>query len=216
MVVLSLSLTLGALWPFSPLWAVLVSFVPLAVFVALYSSLLRHEEIEWSTMRALGRLPEAAGTSLPGHSLATAQIATEMGKLSGYRGRELEDLEKAALLHDLGLVFCSTRQIRDSGFTDADIARWSAELVGESAALGRVENLIVGGSEPYRVPGADPDPSIDRRSSLLSVACRAQELLARGVSPEHCVEALYAESRYRFAPHAVRLASRSISVVTGR
>jgi hypothetical protein len=211
-VLFSLSLTLGALWTFSPLWAVLVSVVPLLLFVALYTSYLRHEEIEWATVRALGRLPEAAGTSPPGHSVATARIALEMGKLAGYRGRELEDLEKAALLHGLGLVFCSNEKVQASGFTHADVARWSSELFGDSAALARVGPLVEHAAEPYRVPGADPDPSIDPRSCMLSVACRAQELVAKGMSLEHCMDALYVESRYRYAPEAVRLAGRSMFV----
>jgi hypothetical protein len=214
-VVLSLSLTLGALWSFSPVWALLVACVPLVLFAALYTSLLRHEEIEWATVRALGRLPEAAGTSPPGHSIATAQIATEMGKLSRYRGRELEDLEKAALLHDLGLVFCSTSPIRDSGFTHADVARWSSELVGGPAALARVGSLIVDAGEPYRVPGADPDPGIDRRSRILAVACRTQELLAQGLSLDHCLDALTVESRYRYAPDVVDLVGGSSRQIAG-
>jgi len=213
-VVLSLSLTLGALWSFSPVWAGVVALVPLVLFIALYRSLLRHEEIEWATVRALGRLPEAAGASLPGHSLATAQIATKMGELSGCRGRDLEDLEKAALVHDLGRVFCSTRQIRELGFTHADVARWSAELVGGSAALARVGRLVAGAAEPYRVPGAGPDPAIDLRSQILAVACRTQELLASGLSIGHCVDELSVESRYRFAPDVVNLVG-SVEIAGG-
>jgi len=212
-VVFSLALTLGALWGFSPLWALLVSTIPYFLFIALYASLIRHEEIEWATVRALGRLPEAAGASRPGHSIETARLVTEMGKLGGYRGRDLEDLEKAALLHDLGLVFCSTSHVRDMGFTESDVARWSTELVGEAAALGRVGQLITGAAEPYRVPGAGPDPDIDDRSRLLAVACRVQELLADGMSQHHCIEALYEESRYRYAAGAVDLVKPSLETV---
>lgn len=88
------------------------------------------------TVRALARVPELAGYSPDGHSVAVAGLAVAVGREFGLSDDEVQHLEFAALLRDVGRLSASEDQA-GSAVTDA-----SAELVGKTPYLTRVAMII--------------------------------------------------------------------------
>ncbi|MDN5789723.1 MAG: HD domain-containing protein, partial [Micrococcales bacterium] len=56
------------------------------------------------SIRTLSRLTDIAGYTPPGHGERVARLSVSVGRGLGVTGRELLDLEYAALLHDIGQV----------------------------------------------------------------------------------------------------------------
>ena len=204
-VMLSASATVAAMWQYSPGWALLMSVGPFAVAHSLFTSYARAERVEELTVRALGRLPEAAGVSPSGHSAEVASLSVGIGKLRGMSGPDLSRLERAAHLHDIGLLCAMNAETRRSGFLTSDKCRWGAEMLSSSRVLHIEAELIRRAGEPYRRPGADPHPEFDLRSQILGVACAYEGLSASGLSADEVVELLYTESFFLHAPWAVAL-----------
>ena len=210
--VVSASASLAVMWTRSPIWAIVISVGPFAVTQSLLSSLANSERVEDLTIRALGRLPEAAGLSSNGHSDDVSAIATAAGKLKGLRGRDLVQLQRAALLHDVGLL-CAPDPRTGDGFSLADKGRWGAEIIGSSPGLFVEGGLVKQSCEIHRVPGSDPETGSDARGQIIQVSCAFSELRASGLSRDEAVEVLYSQSAFLHAPWAVSLVRPAVELV---
>lgn len=62
------------------------------------------DESYLDTIRALASAIDAKDEYTRGHSMRVALIAMQIGMFMGFRGERLQDLEKAALLHDIGKI----------------------------------------------------------------------------------------------------------------
>jgi putative nucleotidyltransferase with HDIG domain len=82
---------------------VLVS-LPIILLRASYLSKLRSEEAVQDILRVLVKAIETRDPYTSGHSLRVATLSKLIGEDVGVRGRDLEELERAALLHDIGKV----------------------------------------------------------------------------------------------------------------
>jgi hypothetical protein len=122
----------------------------------------------------------------------------------------LSELRNAALLHDVGLVRASRQGVRDHGYSGGDVARWGAGILGESPGLRPVARLIDRQADPFRRPGSMPDPSLDLRSQIISLACEVDRLRASGMQVGDLVEAVHEESSYRYSPAVVKLVASAI------
>ena len=195
----------AVLWSRAGIWAAAVTAVPYLVTHRLVSALVASSQIQHLAVRAIGRLPEAAGLVESDHSASVERLASEVGRMSGVRGRALSDLRRAAVLHDVGLVCTSQEPVRRLGYSSGDVARWGAEILGSSPSMSRVARLIAGQADPFRIPGASPDPSLDVRSQIIKVSCEVDRLRSAGMELGELVDALYGESAFRFAPELIRL-----------
>jgi HD-GYP domain-containing protein (c-di-GMP phosphodiesterase class II) len=86
-------------------------FGPLETLAAHASGVLRrarlHDELEGaylSTVTALANALEAKDADTHDHATETSQLAVAVGRRLGLHGRELRDLEFAAVLHDVGKI----------------------------------------------------------------------------------------------------------------
>ena len=156
LVAVSSAVIFAVLWPYSIPWALAVSGVPLAITIYLGSRIARGRSMARLTIRALGRLPEAAGLTQSGHAQAVADLATAMAKLDGFVGVQLAELEIAAELHDIGLLATAHESVRAGGFSSADVATWGADIMAESKTLRPAAAIVSQSHEPFRVPGARP------------------------------------------------------------
>lgn len=104
------------------------------------------------TVRALARVPELAGYSPDGHSIAVADLAAAVGREFGFSDDEVQDLEFAGLLRDVGRL-SMTEDASGPEITDA-----SAELVGKTPYLARVARIIR--SSERATPEDDPIVSL--------------------------------------------------------
>lgn len=131
-----------------------VLLVPLAIN---YSAVRRHEEVRHSYRQgvaALSCIPEATGLVRRGHADRVAELSLQIGERLGVTGRAAAELERAALLHDLGQVHM--RRPVPGGATllaaphDQEwIAAAGADIVGQTQTLAREAEIIGAQAVPY-------------------------------------------------------------------
>jgi HD-GYP domain-containing protein (c-di-GMP phosphodiesterase class II) len=156
------------------------------------------------TIRALARIPEVSGLGIDGHADRTTEMATSIAKEMGLGPSQVEDVEYAGLMHDIGRVSLSEPQILKMGFTDDDIARWSAEIIAESPYLEQVATQVRDQYESYRKPGEQHDPDVSIVSRIIKVAAAYDWQTHRsGMSPLAALEELHAGAAYEYDPEVV-------------
>jgi response regulator RpfG family c-di-GMP phosphodiesterase len=107
-------------------------------------------------------------------------------------------------MHDIGRVSLSEPQILKMGYTDDDLARWSAEIIAESPYLERVAGQVRHQYESYRKPGEQDDPEISTISRIIKVSAAYDWKVHRsGMSPLSALEELHAGAAYEFDPDVV-------------
>jgi hypothetical protein len=186
------------------LWAIGVAGLPFLFAQSAFGRFLRIKRTYRQTIRALARIPEVAGLGVDGHADRTARLASEVGYDLGLGRRELEDLEYAALMHDIGRITLTEPAILRVGYTDDDIARWGAEIISEAPSLSGVAELVRKLHEPYRKPGEQSDPGIPLISKVVRAASSYDHLIVeRKLSPLQAVEVLHQGAAYDFDPAVI-------------
>lgn len=194
----------GELFGFIDWWAGPIALLPYAFAHAAFTRFQDTKTTYRQTIRALARIPEVSGLGVDGHADRTTDLATAIAKEMGLGPNQVEEVEYAGLMHDIGRVSLSEPQILRMGFTDDDIARWSAEIIAESAYLERVATEVRHQYEPYRKPGEQSDPDISMISRIIKVAAFYDWRVHRdGLSPLAALEDLHAGAAYDFDPHVV-------------
>jgi hypothetical protein len=102
------------------LWSLALMLLLLILIRQSYAMLFEIREAYESTVAVLVETAEAQGASRVGHAERSAQIARAIAVSMGIRGRELERIGYAALLHDIDLVGVDTAEaagelVRTSG-----------------------------------------------------------------------------------------------------
>ncbi|MGF1666494.1 MAG: HD-GYP domain-containing protein [Acidimicrobiia bacterium] len=155
------------------------------------------------TVRALAQVPEAAGHVHPGHADRVAALAGAVSRALGVRPGEVEELERAAYLHDIGRISLNDPGVVKIGYTEGDIAEWGA-VIAEEAALPDVATVIRRQHEPYRRPGQLPDPDLPVGSRVIKVCSAYDELVSESdMSPLEALEQLHRGSVYDYDPDIV-------------
>jgi hypothetical protein len=206
-VFMGLALT-GALFGelFGPIgwWALPIALLP---YSFAHSAFKRFQETKTTyrqTIRALARIPEVSGLGIDGHADRTTDLATSIGKGMGLGPSQVSDVEYAALMHDIGRVSLSEPQVLKMGYTDDDLARWSAEIIAESPYLDRVAHQVRNQYESYRKPGEQHDPDISVVSRIIKVAAAYDWKVHRGgMSPLEALEELHTGAAYEYDPDVV-------------
>jgi hypothetical protein len=198
-------------WPHLRWWA-----VPMAMMAYGFSHLafVRYEGTKVTyaqTIRALARIPEAAGLAPAGHAVRSTEIAMAMGRELGLAPRTAADLEFAALMHDIGRITLNEPAILKAGYTDEDIARWGAEIVNEAPYLRNVAEIIRLQHQPFRRPGEIVDVDLPLASKVIRVASAYdQATVEMGLSPLEAIETLHRGAAYDFDPDVVKAMRRAL------
>lgn len=206
-VFVGLALT-GALFGelFSPIgwWALPIALLPYSFAHAAFKRFQETKTTYRQTIRALARIPEVSGLGIDGHADRTTDLATSIAKEMGLGPGQVYDVEYAALMHDIGRVSLSEPQILKMGYTDDDLARWSAEIIAESPYLERVAGQVRHQYQSYRKPGEQDDPDISTVSRIIKVSAAYDWKVHRsGMSPLSALEELHAGAAYEFDPDVV-------------
>ncbi len=185
-------------------WALPIALLP---YSFAHSAFRRFQETKTTyrqTIRALARIPEVSGLGIDGHADRTTDLATAIAKELGLGPVQVEEVEYAGLMHDIGRVSLSEPQIIKLGYTDDDIARWSAEIIAESPYLERVAEQVRHQYEAYRKPGEQDDPEVSMVSRIIRVAAAYDWKVYRGgMSPLSALEDLHAGVAYEYDPEVV-------------
>ncbi|HUG08298.1 MAG TPA: HD domain-containing phosphohydrolase [Acidimicrobiia bacterium] len=194
----------GELFPPIGWWALPIALLP---YSFAHSAFKRFQETKTTyrqTIRALARIPEVSGLGIDGHADRTTETATSIAKELGLGPSQVDDVEYAALMHDIGRVSLSEPQILKMGYTEDDLARWSAEIIAESPYLERVAEQVRHQYDPYRKPGEQDDPDISLVSRIIKVAAAYDWKVHKSVmSPLSALEELHAGAAYEFDPEVV-------------
>ncbi len=194
----------GELYPAIGWWAFPIALLP---YSFAHSAFRRFQETKVTykqTIRALARIPEVSGLAVDGHADRTTQLATSIGMEMGLGPSQVEDLEYASLMHDIGRVSLNEPNVVKMGYTDDDIARWSSEIIAESPYLKGVAEDVQQQYEPYRKPGEQEDPGVSIVSRIIKVSAAYDWKVHKdGSSPLEALEDLHAGAAYEFDPDVV-------------
>ena len=185
-------------------WALPIALLPYSFAHSAFKRFQQTKTTYRQTIRALARIPEVSGLGIDGHADRTTETATSIAKEMGLGPAQVDDVEYAALMHDIGRVSLSEPQILKMGYTDDDLARWSAEIIAESPYLERVAEQVRHQYEPYRKPGEKDDPDVSIVSRIVKVAAAYDwKVHKSGMSPLSALEELHAGAAYEYAPDVV-------------
>lgn len=206
-VFVGLALT-GALFGemFAPIgwWALPIALLPYSFAHSAFKRFQQTKTTYRQTIRALARIPEVSGLGIDGHADRTTETATSIAKEMGLGPSQVDDVEYAALMHDIGRVSLSEPQILKIGYTDDDLARWSAEIIAESPYLERVAGQVRNQYEPFRKPGEQHDPDVSIVSRIIKVAAAYDwKVHKSAMSPLSALEELHAGAAYEYDPEVV-------------
>jgi hypothetical protein len=206
-VFLGLALTgglFGELWPEIGWWALPIALLPYSFAHLAFQRFQETKTTYKQTIRALARIPEVSGLGVDGHADRTTDLAATIAKEIGLGPVEVEDVEYAGLMHDIGRVSLNEPQIVLHGFTNDDIARWSSEIIAESPYLSRVATHVRHQYEPYRKPGEQSDPEVSEVSRIVKVAAAYDwQVHLERLSPLQALEVLHAGAAYDYDPEVV-------------
>ncbi len=153
------------------------------------------------TIQALSQIPEVAGLTPLGHSVRTGHLAADIGREMGLHPEEVQDLEYAGYMHDIGRITLNEPAILRAGFTDLDIARWGSQIIAEAPHLGEVSKIVGDQCLPYRSPGQERDPNVSMTSKIIKVvSAYDQTVHESGMRPIDALEQLHRGSAYEFDP----------------
>jgi len=155
-------------------------------------------------MRSLARIPEVAGHTDPGHAGRTAELAVALAVELGLRPRDVDTVEYAALLHDIGRISLNEPSVLRMGFTDGDIAKWGSEIIGETSYLREVGDVVLRQHEPHRSPGVESNIDVPVAAKIVKVCSAFDESTSElGFSPLEAMEKLHRGSVYDYDPDIV-------------
>jgi NACalpha-BTF3-like transcription factor len=185
-------------------WALPIALLPYSFAHSAFKRFQQTKTTYRQTIRALARIPEVSGLGIDGHADRTTETATSIAKEMGLGPSQVDDVEYAALMHDIGRVSLSEPQILKMGYTDDDLARWSAEIIAESPYLERVAEQVRHQYEPFRKPGEQEDPDVSIVSRIIKVAAAYDwKVHKSGMSPLSALEELHAGAAYEYDPDVV-------------
>jgi hypothetical protein len=181
--------------------AILVAAIP---YSFTHTALARYQGTKVTygqTIQALSQIPEVAGLAPLGHSVRTGHLAADIGREMGLRPDEVQDLEYAGYMHDIGRITLNEPAILRAGFTDLDIARWGSQIIAEAPHLGEVAEIVGDQCLPYRSPGQERDPGVSTTSKIIKiVSAYDQTVHESGLPPIDALEQLHRGSAYEFDP----------------
>ncbi|MEX2278807.1 MAG: HD domain-containing protein [Acidimicrobiia bacterium] len=190
-------------------WSLLLAALPYAFAHGAFRRYGDARRTYSQTMRSLARIPEVAGHSDPGHAARTADLAVGVAAELGLRPRDVDTVEYAALLHDIGRISLNEPSVLRMGFTDSDIARWGSEIVGETSYLAEVSDVVLRQHEPYRNPGMESSEDVPIAAKIVKVCSAYDESTHElGSSPLESMEKLHRGSVYDYDPEVVAVLRR--------
>lgn len=185
-------------------WALPIALLPYSFAHSAFKRFQATKVTYKQTIRALARIPEVSGLAIDGHADRTTALVTAIAKQLGLGPSRVEHAEFAGLMHDIGRVSLNEPQVLRMGYTDDDIARWSAEIIAESPFLHGVAEDVRHQYEPFRKPGELDDPEISVISRIIKVSAAYDwKVHQDGLSPLQALESLHAGAAYEYDPDVV-------------
>jgi len=143
---------------------------------------------------------------LVGHGRAqrTGTLAAAVAGEVRLSPAEVERVEYAGLLHDVGRVVFNDPAVADGGYSDTDVAAWGAAIIQESPFLARVGQLVADQHKPYRRSGEARNELVPRSAQVVRVSAAYDRTLHEdGRTVTEALEELHRGGAYDFDPEVV-------------
>jgi putative nucleotidyltransferase with HDIG domain len=208
-------LSVGALLAiaFPPLreWSFPLFLAPLAATQFAFRQFASIRKTYLQTIRALSKVPEMAGYTEPGHSTRVASLAVEIARDLGVNEQEIDEIEYAALLHDIGRV--SIPDPSESRETDKlELALTGGGIIRETGHFPRVADMIERQNEPYRRRGEEANPNLSLGAKIIKVCSAYDDLVhpggAVGLSTWDVIERLHLGMAQEYDPQVIQSLTR--------
>ena len=184
-------------------WALLLATVPHGFAHLSLRRLAATRDTYRQTIRTLGRIPEAAGLTPPGHGARVADCAVALAGDLGLGFAATERVEFAAHLREIGRVVLADPAIAGGGHTERDLSQWSAAIIAEAPSLEPVAAVVGEINRGYRRPGEVRDEGVPTAAQVVKVASAYDMAVAEGMKPVDALEVLHRGAAYDFDPAIV-------------
>jgi putative nucleotidyltransferase with HDIG domain len=209
--ILSVGALLAIAYPPLREWSFPLFLAPLAATQFAFRQFASIRKTYLQTIGALSRVPEMAGYTQPGHSKRVAQLAIEIAAELGVQQPEIDEIEYAALLHDIGRVSIpDPADAQDA--SKLELALTGGGIVRETGHFPRVADMIEKQNEPYRRRGEDANPDLSLGAKIIKV-CSAFDDMTRpgatlGLSTWDVLEKLHLGMAYEYDPQVIQALTR--------
>lgn len=185
-------------------WALPVTLLPYSLAHGAFQRFQETRSTYRQTIRALAQIPETAGLNIAGHADRVSELSVAMAKDLGLSPEDVEDVDFAALMHDIGRITLNEPTVIEQGWTDEDIARWGAEIIAGAPSLDRVAGYVRRQYEPFRKPGEESDPAVSTVARIVKTASAYDAHVAgQGMTELQALEELHRGAAYDYDPEVV-------------
>jgi putative nucleotidyltransferase with HDIG domain len=209
--ILSVGALLAIAYPPLREWSFPLFLAPLAATQFAFRQFASIRKTYLQTIRALSRVPEMAGYTQEGHSRRVAELCVEIARELGVEEQEINEIEYAALLHDIGRVSMPDPG-EALGTSSLELALTGAGIVRETGHFPRVADMIEHQYEPYRRRGEDTNRVLPLGGKIIKVASAYDDLThpgtSVGLSTWDVLEKLHLGMAYEFDPNIIQALTR--------
>lgn len=171
------------------------------------------------SLLALSRLPEVVGLTRTGHVRRVTALACEIGQEMGLDAQGLHDVERTALLHDLGQLALDEplrggATIHSSGPEDARMAMAAHLLLDDTPQLADLAPLVAHVGTPFR-RSREFGEHIPLASRIVRVANAWDDITEGARSPRArtiALERLHLGLGYDYDPEVVSALERALEL----
>ena len=190
------------------------------VAVALSNATLIEEmdQLSWGTLKALARTVDAKSSWTAGHSMRVTEMALKIGSALAISPKKLDDLHRAALLHDIGKVGIPLSILDKPGALDDEEYMMikkhpsiGARILEPIASYKDILPIVLQHHERFDgkgYPGGLSGYEIDIGARILSVAdvydaLKSDRPYRKGWALERVIDLINKEAGRQFDPHVV-------------
>lgn len=207
----SVAALLALAYPAFKQWTLPLFIAPLAATQFSFRQVATIRRNYVQTIRALSRVPEMAGYTVRGHSSRVARLAIQIGKELGAGDGELQEIEYAALLHDIGRVSLPDPEDSARGTVALELALVGAEIVENTGHFPGVAQMVGRQHEAYRRRGEETNDTLPLGSKIIKVASAFDDLTepgGPGRTPWDALERLHLGMAYEYDPRVIQALTR--------
>jgi putative nucleotidyltransferase with HDIG domain len=209
------SVSIGALlalaYPTLDVWTLPLFIIPLAATQYSFQQVASVRKNYLQTVAALAKVPEMAGYTPRDHSKRVARLSVAIAVELGVGQGDLQEIEYAALLHDIGRISLPDPEEAAKSTSDLQLALVGAEIINEAGHFPIVARMVRDQHEPYRRPGEDVNRALPLGAKILRVAS-AYDDLVNPSGPGHpawdALDKLHLGMAYDFDPAVIQALTR--------
>jgi HD-GYP domain-containing protein (c-di-GMP phosphodiesterase class II) len=182
-------------YPRMGLWSLPIFAVPLLLTQFSFRRYATIQATYLQTIRSLSKVTEVGGYTETGHSRRVSRLAVTVGREMGMSQRDLDGLEYAALMHDIGQLSLSdpipggaTTMV--SPLDQRQIAELGGGIIRQAGVLDKVADIVERQSDPYRPHRGQLDAELPLESRIIKAVNAYDDLVGASMESDRKMQAL--------------------------